>query len=408
MFDDSDTRRRAASFNNSYLIASLDEDEKDRRRSWSPRPKRTLKPSPVLAERLPSIAFIQREANQLAPASVMKAKLEEAAQAELDDENDIIELSPSSEARPQTPPFEPSSPATSPGGTIRAKFLATASKVFSPTKQTSNTGGAASWREPQPWEVMKAIESKDVMFLMEVRDRAFHLLLRRSGDATPLLHAMRIGPSHRDVAIVLVGAMSRYVNNLEDEDMDKPKTKAMLKALRTNLKLAIDNSLAVPHQSDLIASFLQTLVMSEGDRWLLNQIHQTSLELRGEGKPVEAAEEAVRKFATRELGKAKGLIAAVDDYVANATGDLLMMAAWSLTTEKIGEGDSIPTYTFARDDRAYKAFTSRFTQYKAAIRKKCSNRLQWQMQTLEDTFEGRNEPLRKKVDLLREEFDVGA
>ncbi|KAG8926335.1 hypothetical protein FRC01_008986 [Tulasnella sp. 417] len=408
MSDNAQTRRRTVSFNNSYLIASLDGEETDRRRSWSDRPKKALKHSPVLAERLPSTAFIQREANHLAPISVMKAKLEEAARAELDDENDIIELNAGSDDTPLTPTLEPPSPVTSPGGTLRAKFFATASKVFSPTKANSGTSGAGPWKEPQPWEVMKAIESKDVMFLMEVRDRAFHLLLRRSGDVTPLLHAMRIGQSHRDVAIVLVGAMSRYVNNLEDEDMDKPKTKAMLKALRTNLKLAIDSSLAVPHQSDLIASFLQTLVMSEGDRWLLNQIHQTSIEMRGEGKPIEATEEAVRKFATRELGKAKGLIAAVDDYVANATGDLLMMATWSLASEKIGEGDPIPTYYFARDDRVYKAFTTRFRQYRAAIRKRCSNRLQWQMQTLEDTFEGRKDPLRKKVDLLREEFDASA
>jgi hypothetical protein len=60
------------------------------------------------------------------------------------------------------------------------------------------------------------------MYLMEIRDRAFpvgsdiaknyitimtspQLLLRKTGDATPLLHAMRIGQSHRDVAMVLLG-----------------------------------------------------------------------------------------------------------------------------------------------------------------------------------------------------------
>lgn len=82
----------------------------------------------------------------------------------------------------------------------------------------------------------------------------------------------------------------------------------------TNLKLAIDNSLASYDQSDLIASFLQTLIMSEGDRWLSNQIFQISLALRAgtEGKPVTTAGEAVRHFATRELGKAKA-IAALDD-----------------------------------------------------------------------------------------------
>lgn len=164
---------------------------------------------------------------------------------------------------------------------------------------------------------------------------SLQLLLKRTGDATPLLHAMRIGASHKDVAIILVGAMSRFVNHLEDVDMDKPKTKVLLKALRknspspflilhlrcqshsvagTNLKLAIDNSLLLD-QSDLIASFLQTLIMSEGDRWLSNQIFQVSLALRAEpreGKPATTAGEAVRSFATRELGKAKA-IAALDD-----------------------------------------------------------------------------------------------
>jgi len=47
------------------------------------------------------------------------------------------------------------------------------------------------------------------MYLMEVRDRAFHLLLRKTGDATPLVHAMRIGDTHRDVAIILLGSFSR-------------------------------------------------------------------------------------------------------------------------------------------------------------------------------------------------------
>jgi len=45
------------------------------------------------------------------------------------------------------------------------------------------------------------------------------LLLRKCGDVTPLLHAMRIGKSHNDVAIILLGAFSRYINHLTDEDL---------------------------------------------------------------------------------------------------------------------------------------------------------------------------------------------
>lgn len=49
---------------------------------------------------------------------------------------------------------------------------------------------------------------------------------------------MRIGKSHQDVAIILVGAFSRYVNNLQDEDIGLPGTKLLLKALRkTRLSL---------------------------------------------------------------------------------------------------------------------------------------------------------------------------
>lgn len=79
------------------------------------------------------------------------------------------------------------------------------------------------------------------------------------------------------------------------------------------MKLAIDYGLH-KSQSDLIASFLQTLVMSEGDKWVKSQISTVSLALRSgtAGKPVSTAEAAVRKFATRELSKADA-IAALED-----------------------------------------------------------------------------------------------
>lgn len=79
------------------------------------------------------------------------------------------------------------------------------------------------------------------------------------------------------------------------------------------MKLAIDYGLQ-RSQSDLIASFMQTLIMSEGERWVNDQTHNVSLALRAgpEGKPVHTAEAIVRKFATRELGKAE-LIASLED-----------------------------------------------------------------------------------------------
>ena len=58
------------------------------------------------------------------------------------------------------------------------------------------------------------------------------VLLKKSGDATPLVHSMRIGKSHSDVTIVILGALSRWVNNLPDEEVNLPETKVLLRALR--------------------------------------------------------------------------------------------------------------------------------------------------------------------------------
>jgi hypothetical protein len=41
---------------------------------------------------------------------------------------------------------------------------------------------------------------------------------------------MRIG--HKDVAIILLGAFSRWINRLEDDDVQKPQIQTLLKALR--------------------------------------------------------------------------------------------------------------------------------------------------------------------------------
>ena len=54
---------------------------------------------------------------------------------------------------------------------------------------------------------------------------------------------MRIGQSHRDVAIVLLGAFSRYVNYLQDDEIALPQTRVILKALRMlfSIDLPVNN-----------------------------------------------------------------------------------------------------------------------------------------------------------------------
>ncbi|KAG1839068.1 hypothetical protein C8R48DRAFT_741991 [Suillus tomentosus] len=345
---------------------------------------------PCLPARLPTTGFLQREAEQNAPRAVLRQLRRSPTPP-----------SPTTEyhdATEDTPPH-----------VERRDSVSSESDQTSSTRSLfsfSRSQPSGGWKEPQPFEIFRAIERKDIMFLMEVRDRAFPLLLRKTGDATPLLHAMRIGQSHRDVAILLLGAFSRWINHLEDNEINLPRTRVILKALRTNLKLGIDYGL-YKSQSDLVASFMQTLVMSEGEKWIRAQVSSASLALRSgnAGKPVSTAEAAVRKFATKELSKADA-IAALEDYVANATTDLLLLGAWAIALESI-EGQPIPVYYFARDDRVFKAFMDRVNTHQATIRRVLSRRLKWQFRVLQNVLEGRNTTYRRKVEILTEELDDG-
>lgn len=245
------------------------------------------------------------------------------------------------------------------------------------------------------------------MFLMEVRDRAFHVLLKRSGDATPLVHSMRIGKSHSDVTIILLGALSKWVNTLPDDQVNLPRTKVLLRALRTNLKIAIDYGLQ-SQQNDLIASFMQTLIMSEGEKWVQDQTVAIAIALRlgTDGKPVANAEMCTRKFATRELGRAN-YIHGLEDYISNATADLVMMAAWHCALDFLPEAESIPTWYFARDDRVYNIFIQGLDKHATIINRKAGRRLRWQIRVLRAVMEGRSASSKQKVDSLRAEFDEG-
>ncbi|KAG8858598.1 hypothetical protein FRB91_009566 [Serendipita sp. 411] len=391
--------------NNYYLLKAIGPPENDPVAHGKPRIKEPS--SYVLPERLPSTNIFLREAY----ASLEQAHLHQLRHY-VDDEpynDDVDEVGEAQDEEITVNPLETPIGTPSPSSS-RFKTLSETlrnRRLSFPLGQ-SQQRQASPWKDPEPYEVLRAVERKDLIYLSEVRDRAFHLLLRKTGDVTPLLHAMRIGSSHRDVAIILVGALSRWVNNLDDDEVQKPRTKLLLKALRTNLKLAIDYGLQ-SSQSDLLASFLQTLIMSEGEKWVWNQVSNVGLALRStpeEGKPVETAELAVRAFTTRELGKAAA-IASLEDYIANATADLLMMAAWDVASQSVG-GDPIPVYCFARDERVYSVFVSRTQEHKDAIFKSCTRRLRWQIKLLERALKGRNLTFRRKVEMLRAEMDTGS
>ena len=66
-------------------------------------------------------------------------------------------------------------------------------------------------RPPQAYELYSAMDRHDIDFIMRVRDHAFGLLLAKNAGEFPIVYAARLGVKHRDIVILLVGAMSRSV-----------------------------------------------------------------------------------------------------------------------------------------------------------------------------------------------------
>ncbi|KAF8913821.1 hypothetical protein CPB84DRAFT_1832685 [Gymnopilus junonius] len=378
-------------YNNSATVVALGE-KVDSTQKTSPGRyiRKRLPPHLCLPERLPTISFIQREAESLAPKELVRQMVKDSMEEEVERDG-IIEQQEVEHTRTRT------SSSSRSASSIRSFVKSMVSPRIGRTP-------SAGWANVQPYEIMKAIEEKDIVFLMEVRDKAFPLLLQSSGGETPLVHAIRTG--NKDIAIVLLGAFSRWVNYLDDADIQKPLTQTYLKALRVGLKLAINEGLA-KSQNDLIASFMQTLIMSAGDKWVYAQVSIVSRALRSgpEGKPVLVAGAAVRKFATKELGKAD-IIASLEDYISNATADLLIMGAWANARETV-RGEDIPSYYFARDDRVYKAFTDRLEAHKAEIQRTCGRLLKWQLQEFTEILGGRSLTYRRKVEILASRLDQG-
>ncbi|KAJ3573887.1 hypothetical protein NP233_g2139 [Leucocoprinus birnbaumii] len=351
----------------------------------SPAPRSRVSSDPCLPERLPTMSILQREAQDLAPKAYLRS----------------LRRSPSptsSSSSSQEDSVEPTTPSESPGRERRLSITSVVSAASVRSAFNNLLKPTSPKMTSSPTDTMNRLPEFD----LSIRDPAIKLLLRNSGNTTPLIHAIRLG--HKDVAIVLLGAFSRWINYLEDEEMGKPSTTTLLKALRVNLKLAIDEGLA-KHQSDLISSFMQTLIMSEGDKWVWAQVNTISLALNAgaESQPVALAGSVVRSFATRRLGKAE-LIASLEDYIANATVDLLMMSAWSIVLTYIS-GEQIPSYYFARDLRVYGAFQDRLDTHKNEIKRLTNKRLKWQLRILSAIIEGRSITFRAKVELLASQLD---
>ena len=77
--------------------------------------------------------------------------------------------------------------------------------------------------------------------------------------------------------------------------------------------------------------------MSEGDSWLHKTVYEVSLLVRDpHSSPVKAAEEMVRQFCTKELRGVQGGVSGVEEYIANAGLDLVIMAVWNVAASQMG------------------------------------------------------------------------
>lgn len=290
---------------------------------------------PCLLKQLPKLRDIQAEASEAAQSAFTASCIQDAI-------NDTLQ--PPSPKSTTSPPDH------------RAVLLPFKSSkdipIDAPPSSESNYKPVAPPVKPlQPHEVLRAIEKKDLETLFKARDHAFSLLVTPHGGIQPLVHCLRLGKSHQDIAILLTGALSRFVNHIPSDKPPDRQTKTLLNKTRSNLKIAINESLHT-NQTDLISSYLQVILMTEGDHWLRNQTQLLSLALRqgkkGGGKPVKTAGEAVRRFATNEL-KSVDKLAAVEEYTANATADLVLMGVWANVCDACPGRQPLPLYQYARE-----------------------------------------------------------
>lgn len=281
-----------------------------------------------------------------------------------------------------------------------AATIAEPSSEQSAVRTAAGTSDARLAKSYERHDLLRAIERQDTTTILEIRNFNFDLLLDSAPGSssaasphgmskstlmqTPLGYAISLGPKWESTAIVLVGAMSKFVNTLPDPVDDgttgrhrvrnicDPRTLARLRKLRANLKLAIDSSLATD-QTRLLSSYVQVLFMSEGLAFITDAIDSLCSTIRSKrGDPVDEATQLVLQFVNAGLTTSQGTskrrsvssrIASVQDLINNAVGDLLLMALWELIRPRNDDDNedfqALPAYFFARDDRVTTVFRQR-------------------------------------------------
>ncbi|GAA5999917.1 hypothetical protein JCM10207_005971 [Rhodosporidiobolus poonsookiae] len=373
--------------NNAGWIDSLSASDPHSLPRYSPLPSR-----PCIARHLPSLHNLDQLATKQAHESRRASVLRDALETTLDLPSDAA-----------SPPAEDTK--------RRSSFFDALSFGGGASKRGSGVGLDLG-TQIEPFQVLRAVEKKDIMQLAEIKARQFDLLV--TGNPLPLVYAMRLGKSHAEIAIILVGAMSRKVNDTTDDElaMMQPSTKATLRAIRANLKIAITASLSpVSNDTSLLSSFLQVLLMLEGTRFLQSAAQELSLALRSPptvGKPVSTAQAQVHRFFSRELKERQ--VASVDEFAANAAGDLVMLGLWGVVMDQlpVGKVEAVPTYYFARDDRIHKAVEERLSLLRSQhLYAKLSPTVRRQLETTLDVLGRRTMNGPQRVELLKKALDRG-
>lgn len=103
--------------------------------------------SPCLPERLPNLAFLRREAEQSGPLAIIKQ----------------LRRSPSLEANEESPGEVVEEPPPSPSSSVKNGKASVTSLVKRVKLQIPPP--PTGWKPPQQFEIFRAIEKKDIMFL---------------------------------------------------------------------------------------------------------------------------------------------------------------------------------------------------------------------------------------------------
>lgn len=142
------------SFNHVFLLQDLDSRQQRRHAppSFRPVPRKRLSSDCCLPISLPTLTAIEHRAKEGIPRTEIKQLRRQST----------AQSSTSSDSSSNDVPISPSQPRPNDDGNNQKQVR------VQPVRPRG-------WKEPEHWEVVQAIEKKDVIRLSEIRDHSFHV-----------------------------------------------------------------------------------------------------------------------------------------------------------------------------------------------------------------------------------------